>query len=396
MKGALDAWNVIGTPRVRCINVDGLVRTRRSVIIRYVGTEAGELFTAETFARIERRLGDLPIASRSRLRFDPVGDATTLTPIVTERDMIPEGVQDWSVVGVRGLFLQEARVDIAGSSGWGEVWSPSYRWDGNRPRAMLRLDAPAPGRLPGVVHVEAFLESQTYRYAALGDDVLRQSRQRVGAAFSDWATSWLRWEGGAAFDRIDRIPSVALEGSLNARALDDRFAVILTAGRWSGSPERPSFASGELVATARSTTKRDVPLLTSLVGVARVADGAPLAIWPTTSAGQGRTALLRAHSVRRHGVVSGEAFGRQLVFAGTEYEHPFHTRVGTIGVAGFIDAARASRRLDPDASPFHVDVGTGIRFNASSSGNVRLDVAYGVRDGRIKLSAGYGVPWARR
>jgi len=261
---------------------------------------------------------------------------------------------------------------------------------------MLRLDAPAPGRLPGIVRFQTFLESQTYRYPVLSDEIVRQPRQRVGAALSDWVTSWLRWEAGAAFDRIDTGPHLALEGSLNARALGDRFAVILTAGRWSGSAERASFTNSELVATARSTTKQDVPLFTTLVGVARAADSSPLAIWPGASSGEGRNALLRAHPLRRDSIITGEAFGRELVFTTTEYEYPFHTRVGTVGVVGFIDAARASRRLDSASSPVHVDVGTGVRFGASGTGKVRLDVGYGVRDRHVRLSAGYVVPWGRR
>ena len=397
VKGALDAWNQIGQPRVRCVNVDGVVRTRRSAVIRYADIAAGDLFTAETFARLERRLDELPIASRSRVRYDPIDSGSAIvTPIVAERKLIPQGPQDWAVVGVHAAFVQEIRVNVSGPTGRGEVWSPSYRWSGNRPRAMLRLDAPAPGRLPGIVRFQTFLESQTYRYPALGDTVFRQPRQRVGAALSDWGTSWLRWEGGAAFDRIDTSPYLALEGSLNARALGDRFAVILTAGRWSGSGERASFTNGELVATVRSTTKQDVPLLTTLVGVARAADTAPLAIWPGAGSGEGRNALLRAHPLRRDSIITGEAFGRELVFTTTEYEYPFHTRVGTVGVVGFIDAVRASRRLDPASSPVHVDVGTGVRFGASGTGKVRLDIGYGVRDGRVRLSAGYVVPWGRR
>jgi hypothetical protein len=346
---------------------------------------------------MQHRLDELPIASGSRLRYDPVtGGVTTITPIVPERSLIPQGIQSWGVVGIRSAFLQEVRVDVAGPAGRGEVWSPSYRWNENRRRVMLRLDAPSPGRLPGVVRLQTFVERQSYRYEGLGDDIFRQSRQRVGVSLSDWVTSWLRWEGGTAFDRIET-SYLALEGSLNARAFDDRFAVILTAGRWLGDGDSPSFSTTELVATMRSTKHDDEPVLTGIVGVARAADSAPLALWPAVSSGDGRNGLLRAHPLRRDSVITDEMFGRHLVFATTEFEYPLQTRVGQVGLATFVDIAQSSRRLvRPLSSPFHVDVGTGIRFSGSGTGKVRLDIGYGIRDGRVRLSAGYAVPWGRR
>ena len=396
-KGALRAWNRAEQPRVRCINVEGLVRTPRVVLLEYLGPSGNELLTPGTFARVERRLGELGIASGTRLRFDPAaGGVATLTPIVPERNVIPQGVQGWGVVGVRALFLQEIQVNVISPLGRGEVWTPSYRWSGNRPRARLRYDAPAPGRLPGIVRGEVSVESQTYRYAPLGADIFRQPRQRVAVGLSDWITSWLRWEGSTAFDRIDDRSFLAIEGGLNARAFGDRFAVILTGGQWSSSVEGASFSTGELVATARSTARPEIPVFTMIVGAAYATDRSPLAVWPGLSSGEGRNSLLRAHPLRTDSVIVGEVFGRDLVFGTLEFEYPLNTRFAPLGVAAFVDAGRAGRRLVPGESPFHVDIGSGIRFNTSGTGKVRLDIGYGLRDNDVELSAGYVVPWGRR
>jgi hypothetical protein len=396
-EGALDAWNRAEQPRVRCINVEGLVRTPRVTVIEYLGPSRAALLTPGRFARIERRLSELAIASGPRLRFDPVtGGVATLTPIVPERDVIPQGIQGWGVVGVRALFLQEIQVNVISPMGRGEVWTPSYRWSRNRPRTRLRYEAPAPGRLPGMVRGEVFLENQTYQYAPLGADIFRQPRQRINVGLSDWMTSWLRWEGSTAFDRIDSRSFLALEGSLNARAFGDRFAVILSGGQWSSSVDGASFSGGELVATARSTARPEVPVLTMLVGAAYASDSAPLAVWPGLSSGEGRNSLLRAHPLRTNSVIVGDVFGRELVFGTLEFEYPVQTRFAPIGVAAFVDAGRAGRRLVPGESPFHVDIGTGIRFNTSGTGKVRLDIGYGLRDNDVELSAGYVVPWGRR
>ena len=66
-------------------------------------------------------------------------------------------------MGARALFLKEVRVDISDVLGWGEVWQPAYRWDRNRPRAMLRMALPAPGALPGLLSFETFWDRQSYQ-----------------------------------------------------------------------------------------------------------------------------------------------------------------------------------------------------------------------------------------
>ncbi len=396
-KGALDAWNRAGQPRVRCINVEGLVRTPRTTLIEYLGPSREQLLTPGRFARIERRLGELGIGSGMRLRFDPgTAGVATLTPIVPERDVIPQGLSGWGVGGAHAAFLQEIQVKLTSPFGRAEVWTPSYRWLGNRRRARLRYEAPAPGLLPGMWRAQVFAESQTYQYAPLGRDIFRQPRQRIDVGLSDWITSWLRWEGSTAFDRIDSRSFVALEGSLNARAFGDKLALILTAGQWSSSVEGASFSSGELVATARSTSRPEVPVLTVLAGAAYATDSSPLAIWHGVSSGEGRNSLLRAHALRTDNVIVGEVFGRELVFGTVEFEYPIVTRFGPVGIAGFVDAARATRRLVTGASPLHVDIGSGVRFGTSGTGKVRLDLGYGLRDNNVELSAGYVVPWGRR
>ena len=391
VEGALDTWNELAEPTVRCITVDGLVRTRDAVVIDYLGTRHGELLTAEALARLARRLDELSAASQTSARFDPGPDgSTTITAVAEERGLVPAGFYGWGQVALRAAFTQEIRVPIVSPAGHGDVWTPSYRWSANRPRAMLRFDAPAPGRLPGMISAVAMAERQTYRFTELGGE-FRQSQFRLGGALSDWVTNWLRWEGGAAFDRIGAIPRLAIEGSLNVRTFGDRLAVIASAGHWLGARGARPFGTRELVATVRSTATADVPVFTTLVGIARATDTAPLAVWPAASSAEGRGAFLRAHPLRSDSVVTGEVFGRTLVFSSTEYQHPFHTRFGTVALAGFVDAGRASRRLNPNASLFHVDVGTGLRLSRAGSAALRLDVGYGLRDGRVRLSAGYVV-----
>lgn len=398
MKGALDALNEIDAPRVGTVKVEGLVRSNRTLVNDYLGLQPGELFTAEKLVRIERRLDELPVASSGKVRFDPEGKVATVTPIVFERAPFPTAPMDWLPAGVRAAFLKEVRIDISDVAGWGEMWQPAYRWDRNRPRVLLRFNVPAPGKLPGVFRLETFWDRQAYEVPSLGSEPVRQSRVRAGAALSDWVASWLRLEGAVAVDRIDVTNYVELGGNLNTRALGNRLAVILTGGRWFSTGQDSSFADGELVVTVRSTSQPDVPVLTALAGLAASSQTAPLALWPGASAGQGRGVQLRARQLLRDGIVTGEVFGRQLLFMTMEYVHPIQTTIGPVGLAAFVDSAQARSRLDPTrSSRLHVDVGVGVRMNTSRSGNaVRLDVGYGLRDGGKRVSAGYVMPWGQR
>jgi hypothetical protein len=398
VKGALGQWNQAGQSRVFCVDVDGLVRTPRSVVIDYLGASPDEILTVGLFERMERQLAELPIASRSSLRYDPIdGGSMMVTAIVRERTLIPRRPEEYAPVAVRAAFVRELQLKVAGPSGWGAVWTPSYRFASNRPRALLRFDAPAPGSIPGVLHVEGFLERQAYRFDSLGADIFNQRRERVAVGLSDWMTGRLRWSGSAAYDRIGGVPYAAVEGSLNARLLDDHVAVIASAGRWTGTGHGDSFGKEELVLEARSTRVKDAPVVTTIAGVTLAGDAAPLAIWPGASASLSRGVLLRAHPLRDVGVVTGGMFGRQIVFSTTEYEHPIRTKIGSVSLAGFVDAARASRRLSSmPSSETQVDVGGGVRIGAFGEGKVRLDLAYGLHDGHVRASADYVVAWGVR
>lgn len=395
--GALEAWNEIGEPRVERVTVEGLVYTRRSVVMRYLGLEAGDLFTPARFEQVERRLQELPVASRTRLRYDPVsGGGAWITPIVAEREVVASDVKGWALVATRAVIAREIQMDISGRAGRGELWSASYRYPRNRPGVQLRFQAPAPGGLPGLLHAEAFWERQTYQSLMPDQPLFNEQRIRAAAGLSDWTTSWLRLSGSAALDRIGTTTYAAAEGSASVHVLGDLVALTVKAGRWFAPGGASSFARAQFVAAVRSTADERKPVLSAAAGVGVAGNSAPLALWLAGNASNGRGVLLRAHPLREHDIVTSEVFGRRLFFATGEYEYPLPTGFGTLGLAGFVDLARAERRAVPTPSAFHVDIGGGIRFHGSAAnGSVRMDVAYGIRDGNVQVSAGYVPAWGR-
>ena len=270
LEGALDALNQLAEPRVRCLNVDGLVRTDRRVIIDYLGTRSGEVFTAEALARLTRRLEDLSFVSATRLRFDPAPDGTTtITPIAMERSMLPKGLGWGDVAAARRVPAGPAR---AGRQSLGtrrsvDALDPPAAEPAAGPAAV---HGPGPGPAAWPRECRSARRTTVVRLPVARASEYRETRYRIGGGLSDWVTSWLRWDAGVAFDRIASVSRVAVEGRLNARALDDRLALIATAGYWLGAGDGRSFGTREFVATARSTAVEDVPVVTTLVGIADV------------------------------------------------------------------------------------------------------------------------------
>ena len=92
-------------------------------------------------------------------------------------------------------------------------------------------------------------------------------------------------------------------------------------------------------------------------------------------------------------------FGRWLSQGTLEYQHPLLTSsTGAIRIAGFVDTARAWQLISTrGSSPLHTDVGAGVRVVLpGSGGTMRVDIARGLRDGRVVLSTDWQAPWPGR
>jgi outer membrane translocation and assembly module TamA len=85
-----------------------------------------------------------------------------------------------------------------------------------------------------------------------------------------------------------------------------------------------------------------------------------------------------------------QRLGRQIAHAGAEVQR---WRQGpgplTLGIAGFLDTARISRRL-AGAAEFDADAGVGLRLAVPGGrGSFRVDIAHGLRDGRNAFSVAW-------
>lgn len=393
--GALRAWNRIGKPRVNVVRIDGLSHAKYQVIAEALGVEPNTLLTADTFERARRRLDELPDRAAARLSLRPEADGfATVDVVVSERSTRPHGAAEWATMAVRSAVDRDVTAALPGATGQGELWTASWQWWRERPRVALGFAVPGAGGLPGVWRLEASWDAQTYAFAA-GSPALRESRVHGGLTVSDWLTGRVRYSLSGGFDSWDGTRKAASAGAaLERRMLDDRVSVAIDAKKWLPVTGDPAFHAVGARAWFRSSSTSSTWVFRAVAGVEHVGDAAPLAVWPGAGDGQARTPLLRAHPLLEGGVIDARrssAFGRTLTYSNTEVQRWFdRPRLPQVGIAGFVDVARAGRRETAHRPVAQVDVGTGLRVKVPGWERIlRVDVAHGVRDGRNAVTVGW-------
>jgi len=390
--GALEAWNRIGKPRIDAVHIEGLTRTRYSLITDALSLSTGSLLTPDKLLRARRRLDELPDASTTRLDYRPQPDGFAgIDVALVEESARPRGAIEWASRSVRTIVDRELTVAVPALAGEGELWTASWRWWHDRPRVALSLAAPHLGALPGVWRVEGSWETQTYAFGS--DGIAREERVHGGLTVADWLNGALRYELSAGFDSWNGAHKTASIGaSIERRFAGDRAALSASATTWKPFAAEPAFQSAAARARFTSSTGATGTIYMGGIGFEAVTTAAPLALWSGAGDGRARAPLLRAHPLLDGGVISGPVFGRRLTYANGEvqrWSEISHTI--RVGVAGFVDVAGASRRIaDAAGDRLQVDVGGGLRVKVpGQEGALRIDVGRGIRDGAHALTFGW-------
>jgi hypothetical protein len=254
-----------------------------------------------------------------------------------------------------------------------------------------------------MARLEGSWERQSYLTSPLPDgdptQFLRHDRRRASLAFGDWASGSMRWEAGGSLDRWDEDNHLSVEGALEVRLAGDRVALGLETAAWTPLQAGARFVTNGLYGAWRWAPEEDAIHQWEVSGgVTSASRGAPLDLWPGAGTGQARAPLLRAHPLLSDGIVTGEVFGRHVAHASLEYQRSLQVPVARLRLAAFADTARAWRTTGSESpSPLHIDLGVGFRVSARGlGGTVRVDVARGMRDGNVILSAGWQPAWPRR
>lgn len=395
LPGALRAWNQIGRPRLDSVRIEGLSRTRFALVAQTLTLTPNAVLTRDGFRFAERRLHQLPNRASARIgyRLERDGFATVDVGIV-ERSSLPHSPLEWVAAGVHSLVDRELNVSTPGWMGMGEVWSGSWRWWNGRPRVAVSFAAPRVGRLPGVVRVDAFQETQTYRPAAVSQ-VITETRLHGGIALTDWLSPDLRYEIDAGVDSWDGVRRTASAGGgVERRFAADRLALSASGQAYLPVSGQAAFHVGGVQARFRSKSDSRGLVQLASAGLQGVTDRAPLALWRGAGDGHARAPLLRAHRLLQNGVIDGAIFGRRLMFASVETQQWFAPlSVARVGVAAFVDAARAARTLSVSAeNGLQLDVGMGLRLRLPGrEGVLRVDYGHGLRGNHDAVTIGWQV-----
>jgi len=141
---------------------------------------------------------------------------------------------------------------------------------------------------------------------------------------------------------------------------------------------------------ARSAPRLEGFVVTADAGVAGVTDSAPPDLWLAGDTGRARSLLLRAHPILTEGErFRTERMARFFAHESTEVQRWWRVGPFRTGIATFVDTGVTARRLS-GSSITDVDVGIGLRgAYPARAGALRLDIARGIRDGHVAISATY-------
>ena len=382
------------------VTVERLRRTPEPLVRALAGVEAGRASSARGLRRAARRLGELPTAARTSLAVRPAGPGrAALRLVADEKPIVPAGTIGWSSVALDAVLSRTVRFDVAAPFAQADLWQPSFLWPRARRRLGLHVALPLPGSRRGVLHVDAFGERQTYARPLAGLPMFEEQRRRVGLRYADWIHDQVRLEGGLAADRLAGRDYLAIQGIATVTLFADHVAAHLRTERWlPRASDDVAHATVHASLDWRSTTDEDATRWIGHVGLIRASDQAPLALWAAAASGGDRQILLRGHVLHHRHVLASEVFGRRLAYGTVEHITPvWRSRYAAVGVAGFVDVARAFDRLDGAApTRLHIDVGAGLRLSRpTDASQLRLDWGVGLRDGRMRVSAGYLTAWGR-
>jgi hypothetical protein len=400
--GALRAWNRVDEPRLDILHVDGLERTPEPVVKDRLRLAPRALLTPDAVGQARRRLSDLPGFTASRLSLEPLGAGRAdVRAAVVERPLLDPFAVWLARVPVDALAFHEANVYVAGAARTGEVVDAGGRWWNGRPAAWLNVSQPQALGLPGLVRLSALWDEQSYATGESASGTAREERVSAALSAADWYSSSGRLTARVGVDEFRGGDTTRSRGTFGTLGLEcerrlagDRGAALAHAAIWLGTG--PTFGTMGVAVAARNGPEPRRFVAGGTAGLDVAGSHAPFALWPGAGTGAGRPELLRGHPlVSDDGLLDGAAFGRVLWHASIEVEARV-VRLGPIGVgvAAFLDTARATERLNTTEPGAFADAGLGARLHLGrGAGSIRFDVAAPLGESKWRYSTGWVPAW---
>lgn len=406
---ALAAWNPLGQPTLGALEISGIAHTRDEVARREIGIEPGDLLTPGALRAARRRLEETGVFDRVTLRTAPAGDGrASLDVALAERHGLGRGVVDVALTTGVNLAWKRLRVRYANLSGTGVSLGGSWRWQENREELAVQLQWPRPLGLPFVARASGFGGEQAYALGGAFD------MRRHGL---DLSARHVRGDGSVATlglrarDRTfsafhpDAPPGrlVGLEAALEKRLVETRrhrlglttraFAALPGLGsdlRYAQADAEARY-EGVLSTVEGRTVERSVLAVRLRAGAGT--DGLPVDEMYAPGISPESDLPLRAHPLTIDGAIGRNPVGRSVLLGNAEWrQRVLHRTSFDVGLVAFADTARVGRVAAGSASTSAtlIDAGVGLRLSLLAGPTLRLDHAWGLRDGNRTLFVGLG------
>ncbi len=402
---ALAAWNAMGRPSLRQVEISGLQKTNDGVARREIGLAEGETLTPATLRATRRRLEETGVFERVTLRPRPRGDGTAdLEVALAERHGFARSPLDFLVTTGVNLAWKRVRLRYSNLGGAGLSLGGSARWEENRPEATLQLQWPRPIGLPATLHLAGFRGEQAYDLGgafAMRRRGVDASVRRVlgGGAVANVAVR-VR-DRSFSTPRPDATPGLlaGIEAGLDVRLVEtrrqrlDATGRLFAAGGAIGSDVAYVQGDGELryeaVVSRPEGLSVERSVLALRVRVGWGSDGLPVDEMYAPGVSPESDLPLRAHPLTRGGMIGANPVGRSVLLANGEFrQRLLHRSTWDFGAVAFADSASVWRPAQGSTEKWLLDAGVGLRLAFLAGPTVRIDHAWGLVDGHRALFIG--------
>lgn len=381
--GALDAWNVLGTPTIDHVEIDGLGGTRYHVAASQLAVHPGETLTSRGLRLSERRLAAMPSIRAARVSYRPNLDGTVqVDAALLERDDWPTRL-DLMRHAVRGAATRTASISTGPMVASGDVWTISGSWS-TAQRGIGGSVRTATTLLPGIVSLGLDLVEE--RHVGDGATAPLTERRLAGSArLSEWVTPHLQLSGSVGLERWSagegpsiRAPYAGFDALFATR--DDDHWVAVDVDGWTAEGDYVSRGAASFGLHFDTSARTAVRIRAG--GISTSSD-APRTLWPGAGTGTIRGPLLRAHPLDTDGTIAGAAFGPELAHATAAFQ--LYERYGParLGATVFADAA-AVRRGEPGRTDRFLDYGVGA-FADLGAEEITISLARGTPGWALSL-----------
>jgi Peptidase_C39 like family len=369
-EAALKYWNRAGQPVIDDIRIDPPVRTDPILLDRALGLSRGSFLSLGDFETAQARLDSLHVFSRYRMELSPTdGDRFDVTLRANERD----GVNLWS--WARGLPFETVNPRFANIGGKAINIGTAFRWDSNKRRAFIDVEAPLRGDPRWAIHLNADGRDENWAGDSGG---FRMKKLEAAAEIQAVPRARWRWTSGASVSTrrfsTDMPGGVELKysGSVTrtlvrepARRIQLDSTLRTEAGKLFRQDQPLHFG------TLRNVTSLRWRSVTTKVQLGRAFGQLPFDELFLIGLDRDSDLQLRAHSATVDGRKNSSNMTRSFVITNSDYQKAvLNAGWLTLSAGPFVDAGKSSI-----APRWMTDAGAEVRVHIL--GSVGLSFSYG-------------------